>query len=113
MAYLNPWSPIYSKISDIKELGERIKPVHPLKFLSTIFSNKTLVDKIRGIFSNIFKRKEFLAGVNVSLNKENNLLEYLPDFSSEIDVDENTLRPYFEKRNWTEMVNCLIKEKSK
>jgi hypothetical protein len=99
------------KKNHLNELGSHINHIHPLKFLSTIFSNPRLKECMGGIFEDYFKRNGFMDGLGPSLEKEaekGTLEKLLPGFATEVSVDSDHLRPYFRSRDWENMVRKLI-----
>lgn len=74
-------------IKEMNRLGDRIRHVHPLSFLSYIYSQPELAKCMKLINSNYFKRKEFISGLSEKMEmeaKRNNLLPYVRDFSEKI-----------------------------
>ncbi len=105
----------------INEMGVKITQVHPLKFLSTILLNPSLKMHVIGIFDDFFKRNGFLGnrliggrpadGLGTSLTREadkNKLDQYLNGFAKEINVPVDNIRPYFQMRDWENLVRYLI-----
>lgn len=99
------------KKNHLNELGSKINHIHPLKFLSTIFSTPHLKECMNGIFEDYFKRNGFMDGLGPSLEKESEkgtLEKLLPGFAEEVSADFESLRPYFRSRDWENMVRKLI-----
>jgi len=99
------------KQSELKEMGAQINHVHPLKFLSSIFTNPNLKSGMANIWDDYFKKNGFLDGLAPSLSRElekGKLMQYLAEFAAEIGVKEESLRPYFEARDWENLVLFLI-----
>lgn len=74
-------------VKEMKHLGDRVRHVHPLSFLSYIYSQPELIKCMKLINSNYFKRKEFISGLSEKMEMEaktNNLLPYVRDFSEKI-----------------------------
>jgi hypothetical protein len=105
----------------MNELGAKITHVHPLKFLSTILLNPVLKMHLIVIFEDYFKRNGFLGnrlgrtadGLGSSLNREadkNKLEQYLADFAKEINVPVDNFRPFFQTRDWENLVRYLIQQ---
>lgn len=99
------------KQNHLKSLGDQISDVHPMKFLSTIFSDYYLKICMINIWNDHFKRNGFLDGLGPSLTREmekGKLLFHLADFGAEIGVSEEAMRPYFESQDWENLVAFLI-----
>jgi hypothetical protein len=99
------------KQSYLKNLGAQVNHVHPLKFLSTIFTNHTLKEQMYDIFDDYFKRNGFLDGLVPSLNREadkGKLEQYVGDFSKDLELSPENLLPFFQKRDWENFVRYLI-----
>lgn len=96
--------------TNLKEKGAQINHVHPLKFLSTIFSHSYLKGCMRPICEDRFKYKGFMDGLASSLSREaekGKLMVYLHEFATEIDVSPDPLRVYLEGRDWDGLVYFL------
>jgi len=105
----------------LSEIGAKIAHVHPLKFLSTVFTNANLKAKMPEIYADYFKRNGFMGnrligdrpadGLGSSLNREadkNKLNQYLNDFAKEINAPVEFLRPFVDARDWENLVRYLI-----
>jgi hypothetical protein len=102
---------IKSAESALKKAGDRIDHVHPFYFLSCIFTNEELKVCMRNLQGRAWVWKEFLKGIVDSLAEEDargNVLPYLADFSSKVQVDPAVLRPILEGGRWERFVNTLI-----
>lgn len=74
-------------VKEMNHLGDRIRHVHPLCFLSYIYSQPELTKCMKLINHSYFKRKEFIAGLSEKMEMEaerNNLLPYVKHFSEKI-----------------------------
>ena len=99
------------KQSHLKEIGAQINHVHPLKFLSAIFTDPHLKSCMYYIWDDYFKRNGFLDGLGPSLTREaekGKLHQYLSDFATEVGASADNLRPYFDAQDWENMVHYLI-----
>lgn len=99
------------KQSYLKNLGAQINHVHPLKFLSTIFTNPCLKTRMEPIFDDYFKRNGFMDGLGPSLTREadkGKLDQYLNDFASEVKIPPDRLRKFFQNRDWESLVRYLM-----
>lgn len=74
-------------IKEMNRLGNRIRHVHPLCFLSYIYSEPELIQCMKLIEQSYFKKKEFITGLSEKMNIEaqnDNLLPYVREFSQKI-----------------------------
>ncbi len=99
------------KQGHLKQLGAQINHVHPLKFMSTIFSNPRLKMCMPEIFDDYFKRNGFMDGLGPSLERESEkgkLIQFLNDFASEVNVNPESIRGFFLARDWENLVRFLM-----
>jgi hypothetical protein len=99
------------KQSYLKEIGAQINHLHPLKFLSAIFTEPHLKSCMYYIWDDRFKKNGFLDGLGPSLSREaekGKLEQYLKDFSIEVGVTVENIRPYFDVHDWENLVLYLI-----
>jgi len=99
------------KQTHLKELGDRINDVHPLKFLASIFSVPHLKSCMGLIWHDYFKRTGFLDGLAPSLSREadqGKLQALLPDFASELNLTVENIQTFFDSRDWENLVLYLI-----
>jgi hypothetical protein len=97
----------------LRDLGAEIEQLHPLKFLSSIFVHPELKVHMAEIFDDYFKRTGFMDGLgpNLSLEADKGRLDqYLDAFAKEINFPAEKIRPYFDNRDWEEMVRTIIRE---
>lgn len=103
---------LWSKKTRLGELEAAIQSVHPLKFLSIIIADPQRKDDLRLIFADPFKRIGFMNGLSPNLAKEcqnNRLFPHLGTFSKEVHLSAETIRPFFETRNWEQLVWRLLR----
>ena len=94
----------------LRELGAQINHVHGLKFLGTIFADDELKVAMKSVWIDYFKRNGFLDGLAPSLTRESEkgkLNQYINDFSASVKQKPETLRPYFDTRDWEGLVQQL------
>ncbi len=97
--------------SRLREIGAQINHVHPLKFLALVFKTPHLKSCMYYIWDDYFKRNGFLDGLGPALTREvekGKLHFYLPDFATELGLPKDTLKGYFDARDWENMVLFLI-----
>jgi hypothetical protein len=98
----------------LKQLGAEINHVHPLKFLSTIFTNDRLKLYMNEVFDDYFKRNGFLEGLGPSLTKEadkNKLAQYAEPFAQEVCVPVEQVQQFFQSRDWESFVRFLMQHR--
>ena len=101
------------KKTHLERLGFEIDHGHPLKFRSTICSAPRLKDRMYEIFSDFFKRTEFMRGLEPKLTKEKEqgrLMQYAEDFANEIDVPVEGVTHFFHCQDWENFVRYLMKQ---
>jgi hypothetical protein len=95
----------------LREVGSQINHVHPLKFLAVIIKDPHLKSCMFYIWDDYFKRNGFLDGLTPSLTREaekGKLDAYIKDFADDIGASHETLKSYFDVRDWENMVLFLI-----
>ncbi len=103
------------KQSHLKQLGAQINHVHPLKFLSTVFTNSHLTTSMTEIFDDYFKRTGFMEGLGTTLTREaekGKLELYINDFAAEISVPLEVIQKHFHSRDWEGLVRSLMNTNS-
>src|SRR3990167_9942727 len=99
------------KQSHLKELGARISHVHPLKFLCVIFSHPQLKSYMIIVFDDYFKRTNFMDDLGPALSREaekGKLDLYWKDFAAEVKVPPANIKPFFDNRDWENLVRYLM-----
>lgn len=99
------------KQSYLKNLGAQINHVHPMKFLSTIFTNPRLRACMDEIFDDYFKRNGFMDGLGPSLTREadkGKLDMLIGDFAAELKIPADGMKKYFQTRDWEGLVRHLM-----
>lgn len=107
---------LWANQNHLREMGAQIAHVHPMKFLTTILTDPHLKSCMMIIWNDYFKRKGFLgstteSGLTPSLNREadkGKLNQYIPEFAAELQTPAEALRPFFESRDWENLVQYLI-----
>jgi hypothetical protein len=105
---------ILKKKSSLKEAGNRIKHVHPFRFLECVFKNEKLKAAIHAIRDRGgFVWRDFINGLTRSLDEENsreNLLPFVSDFAKTIKFSEERFLPLLKQKKWNKFVDLLIDE---
>lgn len=95
----------------LEMLGKQIDHIHPLKFLSIIFLDPNLKNALILIEKDYFKWKNFYSNLSKKLNekaRKNELLPYLEEFSKEVNVPKEKIKPFIEQKNWQGFINFFI-----
>ncbi|HSX10748.1 MAG TPA: hypothetical protein VLF94_03410 [Chlamydiales bacterium] len=102
---------LYFKETHLKALGDQINEVHPLKFLSVIFTDPYLKTCMTVIWDSNIKRGHFLEGLGGHLDRElakGKLYSHLEAFGQDVGVPHEQMRPYFDARDWENFVVFLM-----
>lgn len=98
-------------IKEMNRLGDRIRHVHPLCFLSYIYSQPQLVTCMKSINSNYFKKKEFISGLSEKMELEadrDNLLPYAKNFSEKVGCEHwEEISTFLDRRDWAGLLAYL------
>lgn len=103
---------ILFKSTSIEQAGQRIDSVHPLQFLQCIFTNEELKAGVHNIRARPQIWKDFFGGLRSSLQKEasdENLDQYIAEFTQKVGVAFELVRPLVEARRWEAFVDVLLK----
>lgn len=95
----------------LEQLGREIQHVHPLKLIGVIFSHANMKEYMDDIYNDYFKWKNFIDGFEPNMNHElmkNNLLQYIDDFAKDVNLNPDSIRPYFSKKDWKGLIKYLI-----
>ena len=103
---------IGSSKSSLQKAGDRIEHIHPFRFLMTIFADEKLKAGVHAIRGRIgWISDGFFDGITGSLKEEaarDNLLQFVPEFAGQVNIEPSLILPSLEKGKWTEFVNILI-----
>lgn len=103
---------IVSSKSSLKKAGDRVLHVHPLRFLAYIFSDEEMKAAMANLQGRSWVWKEYLGSTSDSLDKElslNNLIQFIPDFSTTLNVDSVAVNGFALDRKWSSLIDYLIK----
>lgn len=95
----------------LEQLGKEIEHVHPLKLLGVIFSTPNMKGYMDNVYNDYFKWKNFIEGLEPNMNRElmkNNLLQHIDDFAKDVNVSAESIRPFFNNKDWTGLIKYLI-----
>lgn len=110
MADLSLWE-LLKKSKDMKKLGRKIEPVHPLRFLGFIFSNPSLKKRMPKIQDSHFKWSKFMDGLGERLSKEarhHNLNQYIPGFCQVVGKSSHSIELYIQNHDWYGLLDYLM-----
>lgn len=106
------WTKLWSSKSSLKEAGDRIENIHPLRFLLCIFMDEELKGGIHAIRDRKKIWKEFFSGLSDSLEKESNIGNlqsyYIQDFANTVKIDAAQIRSPIQQHKWTDLLDLLI-----
>lgn len=110
------WLELGYRRSEMYELGAKINHVHPLKFLSTIFTNPASKQQMKAVYNDFLKWGYFMDGVESNLDRfvqMGTLWRHIPDFCEELKIPREMLQPFFDDPNvdgqkWKKLVRYLI-----
>ncbi len=117
----NPFSyvALFAKRNELKQSGDRIENVHPLRFLACAFSDEQMKVSMRNIQKNL-TWKNFLYGENgdsglantfeQEADRGNLRTEQIYDFTSTLGVDFGKYNQLIQDRKWEAVVAALISD---
>jgi hypothetical protein len=97
--------------SALTKAGSRIKKVHPLQFLTCVFTDEELKVAMRNLEGRTWVWTRFIDGLVESLgdeHKTNNLMQFIPDFASKLQIDQALILPHLQEKRWKDFVVLLI-----
>ncbi len=97
----------------LDEAGVRVEHLHPLKFLTTIFSDEEIKRSMVLMSQRLLVYNRFMRNLKDNLNheakNENITIVQVRDFTKKVGVPITAVKPHFQKRDWIEFVEVLIK----
>jgi len=97
--------------SSLKRAGDRIDPIHPLQFLTVVFTDEELKVCMRNLQGRSWVWKRFLDGITETLaaeNAVNNVMPYAQDFANHINLNIHVFLPVLQSGKWEKFINTLI-----
>lgn len=97
--------------SSLKRVGDKIRHIHPFRFLQCVFTDEELKVGLFAIRHKSLVWGEYYDGLKKSLNEEsdfNNLVHFTSDFANNIGVNVNAIMPLVQTRQWSALVDVLI-----
>lgn len=99
--------------SHLRELGDKIKDVHPLKFIAIIITDPYLKNCIGAVWQDYFKRNGFLEDLIPSINREmekGKFQIYIPNFAQEVGVNPDHLQKFIVTKDWENFIALLTQK---
>lgn len=99
------------KKRELEKLGSSINHVHPMKFIATILTNPTLRADLQEVRRSFFKWNGFIDGFRRRMTEEyykNNIQHYVLGFCEELDVKEEVVEHFVERRDWEGLVKAIL-----
>ena len=98
--------------SNLESAGDRIDGVHPIRFLTHVFTNEELKVAIKNIRASGWIWGDFSSGLKKSLATEfslNNLTkDHVVELSRKLELDVKLLLGPYQNNNWEEFIDTLI-----
>jgi hypothetical protein len=95
----------------MEKLGDKIRRVHPLRFMGFILSDSSLKKYLTVIANDSIKWDNFIGGFEERMKKEakaGNLDVYGPGFAELLQTDSNLVQDYLKKKNYVGLVKKLM-----
>ena len=96
---------------ELKRLGKSINHIHPLRFIGYIVSEPILRSDLQEAHRNFFKWRAFLDGFRRRMTEEfykGNLGQYLPGFCKELDIKQEVVEHFIDRRDWEGLVKAIL-----
>jgi hypothetical protein len=108
----NSLTNIASSKSTLKKAGDRIDHIHPLRFLSTVFTDEELKVGVHAIRDRGWIWDEFLSGIIGSFKEEsahqNMKAEFIHDFATNVGINVYFVLQPIQEGRWKDLINVLI-----
>lgn len=106
---------INSNKSTLNKAGDRIEHIHPLRFLTYVFSNDELIVCMRNLQGRAWVWSEFLEGVINSLKDEQAIGNIKDDYVQELTSQSHTKDPsaiftHVKNQSWGTLISTLISD---
>ncbi len=107
------YATLWGAESSLKKAGDRIRHLHPFKFLEAIFTDEELKASAHAIRDRAIKKvwKEFVKGNASTLEQESarhNVQPYVQNFAQTVKIDPNLITPLIQAKRWEDLLNALI-----
>lgn len=95
----------------LRKIGDEVRHVHPLKFLSVILSDPYLKSCMAKFRTDFFKWHNFISDLESALDlhsSQGTLSMYVDDFAKSINVPPDGIKKYIDKHEWTQMIDYIL-----
>lgn len=103
---------IWKDKSYLKKLGDKVNNVHPLRFLSVIFTSEELTAAMKNLVSRDWIWSEFKNGLYESLTEEKNnhnlRMDQVFDFSAAVNIPHELLMHSVQQSDWDGLIQSII-----
>lgn len=97
--------------SNLEKAGNRLDHLHPLRFISAIYTDPKLLTAVRTVSKRSMVWPEWVSGMAesfVSAHKGDNMhVDIQIAFCEELGIAYETLQPYFSKQDWIGLMNTV------
>jgi len=110
MADLGLWD-LLKKSKEMQKLGEKVKPVHPLRFLGYIFSNPELKRRMPTVRESHFKWSKFTDGLCEGLNREadkGDINRFISGFAQVVGKPIHEVQGFVLRGDWHGLLHYLM-----
>ncbi|MEM8629290.1 MAG: hypothetical protein AAGF04_04400 [Chlamydiota bacterium] len=101
--------------STFDEWKEKVKRVHPLKFLEFIFQNSDLSEHMVAIIGDFAKGMYFANELSANLQARHavdDVVVHIPDFAAKLALPVKVLHDYCVKEKWQSLLFYLVEQKN-
>ncbi len=98
--------------SDLEKKRLQLLHIHPLRSLSTMFTDPYTKQCVAEIMDSFFKWKSFISDFSKRMNQESqdeNLQMYIQGFCLTVKANPDQVRQYIVKKEWEKLVKYLVK----
>lgn len=107
------YAALWKAESSLKKAGDRLRHLHPFKFLETIFTDEELKACAHAIRDRNIKKiwNEFVDGTASTLQQEmsrHNIQPFVQNFAQTVKIDPNLIAPLIQAEKWEGLISALI-----
>lgn len=103
---------IAKETSSLRKAGKRVEYVHPLRFLTVVFTDEEMKASMHGLYGRTWVWDEFFGGLRDSFDCEtdrNNMKpEFISDFAATVGINPDLIYPSINSRQWNQMIGILV-----
>jgi hypothetical protein len=110
MAEKNVIELVFEKHS-LEKKGDKIRKVHPLRFIGYIISNSDLRNNLRIIKKSSFKWDAFVSGFAKRMREElsnDNVYCHVPGFANQVSFSQENINHYIRKKDFEGLIKSLL-----